>query len=92
VQISKIYFGYIYSWHPVYYVTFCRQCQVDNTPVLYVEGIEGHTLAWWLAILMMYFIVFHTPSMQMPRLHLKSDHNHLLPHPVKFINNQSSYN
>lgn len=58
----------------------------------YVEGLEGQTLAWRLATLIMYFIVLLSPSRQMPRLRLKSDHNHLLPHPVQFINNQSSYN
>ena len=65
---------------------------MDNTPVLYVEGLDGQTLAWRLAILMLYFIVFLSPSRHMPRFHLKSDHNHLLPHAVQFINNQSSCN
>jgi hypothetical protein len=87
-----MHFGSIYAWYPVCYVTSCRQHQVDTTPVLCVEGLEVWILAWRLAILMMYFIVFLSLSRQMPRLLLKSEHNHFLPHSVQFINNQPSSN
>jgi len=48
-----------------------------------LEAVSGDQLSWLTS-----FVVFCSPSKQIPGRYLKLDHSHNLPHHFQFVTNQ----
>jgi hypothetical protein len=54
--------------------------------LLHIQEFKGSNLSPKISYLNRRFVVFLSPSRQMPGYHLKLGCDHFLPHPFQFIN------